>query len=175
MRNILHSKRDAYSLLKELGANDRLIVHLQLVGEAAEILIGKCNNLSIPFDSRLVELGVAVHDAGKIKYPGELDGPGSRHEPEGERLLLANGVEPRIARCCLSHARFNEMEVSFEELLVALADKLWKGKRASELELQVIDRAAALLGKHRWELFTELDSTFEEIASGGIDRLNRSK
>jgi len=43
--------------------------------------------------------------------------------------------------------------VSFEERSVALADKLWKGKRESKLELLVIDEAALKLAKGRWELF----------------------
>lgn len=171
----LHSKEDAYSLLKELGASKRLITHLQLVGEAAEILIKKCEELTIPFDGKQVELGVAVHDAGKIKYPSELNNPGNYHEPAGEKMLLAIGVDQKIARCCLSHARYNDMEVTFEEKLVALSDKLWKGKRVNDLELSVIDEGAELLGKKRWDIFTELDSTFEQVASGGDERLNRSK
>jgi hypothetical protein len=35
---------------------------------------------------------------------------------------------------------------------MALADKLWKGKRESELELLVIDEAALKFAKGRWEL-----------------------
>jgi len=33
-----------------------------------------------------------------------------------------------------THARWRHMHVSLEELIVALADKLWKGVRDSELE-----------------------------------------
>ena len=172
---MLESKEEAYLLLQELGANKRLITHLRLVGEAAELLIGIFKELSVPIDEKYIELGVAVHDAGKIVHTLELDNPGGEHEPEGEKLLLANGVDPKIARCCKSHARFMEMEVTLEELVVALSDKLWKGKRESELELMVIDRAASTIGKERWDIFTELDSKFEEIAAGGVYRLDRSK
>jgi len=175
MNKVLESKEDVYLLLQELGANKRLITHLQLVGEAAELLIIKLKELSIPVDEKYIELGVAVHDAGKIKHTSELDNPGNNHEPEGEKMLLASGVDPKIARCCMSHARFKEMEVTIEELLVALSDKLWKGKRENDLELMVVDRAAEAIGKERWDIFTDLDSTFEEIAAGGVDRLNRSK
>jgi hypothetical protein len=36
---MLHGRSDAYLLLKDLGAPERLIVHLQLVGEAADLLM----------------------------------------------------------------------------------------------------------------------------------------
>jgi len=175
MGKALESKEDAYFLLKKLGANSRLITHLQLVGEAADILVSKCKELSVPIDEKYVELGVAIHDAGKIKHSSELDNPGNAHEPTGEKMLLDCGVDPKIARCCMSHARYNKMEVTLEELLVALSDKLWKGKRVNDLELMVVDRMATIIGKDRWDIFTDLDATFEEIASGGVDRLNRSK
>lgn len=64
-------------------------------------------------------------------------------------MLLEAGVQPEIARCCLSHARYESMEVCLEELLVALSDKLWKGKRVASLELRVIDEIATALGKTR--------------------------
>ncbi len=67
------------------------------------------------------------------------------------------------------------MKVSFEELLVALSDNLWKGIRVGDLELRIVDEAALLVGIDRWEIYMELDSAFEDIASGGLDRLNRSK
>jgi hypothetical protein len=65
--------------------------------------------------------------------------------------------------------------VSFEELLVALADKLWKGKREQALEKKVIETAAAKLGRGFWDVFVELDTCFERIASDGTERLARSE
>jgi hypothetical protein len=67
------------------------------------------------------------------------------------------------------------MECSMEELLVALSDKLWKGHRSGDLDLLVVDRMAALLGKERWAMFEELDEVFETIADGGDDRIRRSR
>jgi hypothetical protein len=115
-----------------------------------------------------------IHDAGKILHPMELTAKGNHHEPDGERLLLSHGVDPRLARCCRSHARWQEMTVSLEEILIALADTLWKGKRNDQLENMVIDQIAKQLSKDRWDLFIELDSCFEMIASAGEDRLARS-
>ena len=81
---------------------------------------------------------------------------------------------PEVARCCLSHGRWDEMDVSFDELLVALADNLWKGKRNEPLERRVVEGAASLRGGPFWDLFVPMDSLFESIAAGGEDRLARS-
>src|SRR5262245_50779442 len=150
---MLHNRDEAYALLRSLGASNRLIRHLQLVGEAADELLNAYDNLSIECDRGQIELGVAIHDAGKILHPTELDQPGSEHEAAGEALMLAHGVQPHLARCCVSHATWRSPNVSFEEKSVALADKLWKGKREPDLELSVIDAAADRLGVHRWDVF----------------------
>ncbi|ODU15570.1 MAG: hypothetical protein BGP22_34860 [Variovorax sp. 67-131] len=172
---ILSDRNDAYSLLRKLGASTRLLLHLQLVGEAADELIHALSSMGLAFDAKLVELGVAVHDAGKIEHPAELDGPGSQHEPSGERLLLTHHVQPKVARCCVSHAAWSAPGVCFEERLVALADKLWKGKREQALELCVIDEVATRLHLDRWDVFPKLDLIFEDIASGGEMRLQKSR
>ena len=171
---MLNSKEDAFELLEKLGAPGHLLTHVKLVGEAADLILEKCEELSVPIDAEFVRIGVAIHDTGKIIHTHEMTGPGSDHEPEGEKILIDNGVSPKIARCCMSHARWQEMECCIEELLVALADKLWKGKRVESLELEVIDRVSNILGKERWDIFPELDSQFELIAAGGDERLNRS-
>ena len=171
----LSDRNDVYHLLSALGAPDRLIAHVRLVGEAADLMMLQYREMDLDFDAEHIELGAAVHDAGKLLFPNELDGPGSQHEPAGEKLMLANGVQPHIARCCVSHAAWREAGVSFEERSVALADKLWKGKREEELELSVIDSVAAKLGVDRWDVFTQLDMAFEGIAAGASERLARSK
>ena len=66
------------------------------------------------------------------------------------------------------------MECSIEELIIALADKLWKGKREVDLETAVIERISKLTNQDFWQLFIELDSCFENIASEGEERLARS-
>jgi hypothetical protein len=172
---MIKTREDAYHLLAELGAPRRLLQHVRLVGEAADHLIDAYTDLGLSFDARLIRLGVAVHDVGKIEFPAELEGPGSMHEPAGEALLLAKGVQPEIARCCVTHASWNSADVSFEERSIALADKLWKGKREESLELAVIDGVAARLSLSRWDVFTRLDEVFERIAFDGPARLERSR
>jgi hypothetical protein len=172
---MLKDRSEAYELLKNLGAPDRLIRHAQLVSQAADLLLQEFQGLGVTCDVRVVELGAVLHDAGKITHPQELFETGSMHQQAGEPLLLAHGVQPEVARCCASHGAWNLPEVSLEERTVALADKLWKGKREAELELLIIDEVAARLGISRWDIFERLDTSFEEIASGGAKRLQESK
>jgi hypothetical protein len=171
----LRTVDDAYTMLQRLGAPHQLICHVKLVGEAAEVLITKLQQLQVPVDERFVRLGVAFHDAGKILHPEELVAKGIHHEAAGEKLLIANGVDPSLARCCRAHGQWQTMDCCFEELLVALADTLWKGKRNAQLEGEVVQRIAVLGQKEYWELFVEMDSCFEAIAADGHSRLLRSQ
>ncbi|ABW27219.1 HD domain-containing protein [Acaryochloris marina] len=171
---MIKTKTEAKQLLQTLGASKRLLVHHQLVGEAAEELLDSLASLDLNIQNDLVRLGASIHDAGKILCPGELTMPGNQHEPVGEQMLLEAGVQPEIARCCLSHARYESMEVCLEELLVALSDKLWKGKRVATLELRVIDEIAEVMGKNRWDIYLYLDECFEKIAANGDHRLAQS-
>lgn len=171
---MIKTKTEANQLLQSLGASERLLVHHQLVGEAAEELLDSLASLNLNIQTDLVRLGASIHDSGKILCPGELTTPGNQHEPVGEQMLLEAGVQPEIARCCLSHARYESMEVCLEELLVALSDKLWKGKRVASLELRVIDDIATAIGRTRWDIYPYLDECFEKIAENGDHRLARS-
>jgi hypothetical protein len=146
------SVETARQLLVDLDAPPRLLRHVELVGEAAELLLAKLALLGAPLRTDLVRVGVVLHDVGKIVHPAELSGGGAEHEPAGEALLLKRGVSPELARICVSHARWRRMPVSLEELVVALADKLWKGVRDSELEERVINLVASNLALDRWDV-----------------------
>jgi hypothetical protein len=172
---MLNDRHDAYRLLERLGASRRLLRHLALVGEAVDELMQVYDALGLKYDRQWLELGVAVHDAGKILHPTELDAPGNQHEAAGEALMLLHGVQPKIAKCCVSHAAWDMDGVGLEEQSVALADKLWKGKREPALEMTVIDGVAAHLKLDRWDVFEPLDNAFEAIAAQGPDRLARSR
>ena len=172
---MLTDRKDAYELLKDLGASQRLVHHAQLVAQAADRLLQEFKALGVTCDVQVVELGAILHDAGKINHPQELSEPGTLHEQAGEAILLTHGVQPAIARCCSSHGAWNLPAASFEERTVALADKLWKGKREADLELSIIDEIATKLNVSRWDIFERLDTAFEEIASGGAERVQGSK
>jgi hypothetical protein len=66
------------------------------------------------------------------------------------------------------------MECSLEEICIALADTLWKGKRNAQLEELLMEILATLCHRDYWELFVEMDSYFETIAAEGDSRLLRS-
>jgi hypothetical protein len=166
---------EAFDVLRVIGAPPRLIRHAELVGEAGEALLRGLARLGVVVDGEFVRAGLVLHDAGKSLHPTELDAPGEQHEVAGERLLIERGVDPALARVCRSHARWRSMECSLDELVIALSDVLWKGKRNAALEELVIDRAAAQLGRSRWETFVPLDGVFEAIACEGEGRLARSR
>ncbi len=168
------TRDSAMALLVDVGAPPRLRRHAELVGEAADALLLGFARLEIPLDADYVRVGVVLHDVGKAIHRAELDAPGHAHEPAGEQLLLERGVTPDVARICRSHSQWRELAETLEELVIALADKLWKGARLTELEELVIDRAAAAIHKDRWALFTELDALFEGVAAAAESRLSRS-
>ena len=168
------SRAEAVRLLAELGASPRLLRHAELVGEAAEELIAGFARLRVPLDTEFVRVAAVLHDAGKALHSEELGGPGAAHEPAGEHMLLERGVSQDVARACRSHAQWRHVAETLEELVVALADTLWKGARITELEELVIDRAAAAARRDRWELHVDLDTLFEGVAAEADGRLSRS-
>ena len=103
------NKAEAFKLLSELNAPEHLVTHVTLVGEAASELIACLNGLKFQFDSTFVEAGVVLHDVGKIKHPQEMYQKGSEHEPEGQRILLARGVDSKLARVCVSHGQWSSV------------------------------------------------------------------
>lgn len=165
---------DAKALAHKLGAPDRLRRHGELVAEVANELALEVSGLGVGLQRGFIQCGAFLHDIGKVLVPEELEQAGTRHEEAGEALLLDNGIEPILARVCRTHARWQGQELTLEELLIALADKLWKGKRVDELELLVIDRVASLLTKNRFDVFFQLDSLFERISASGHENLERS-
>jgi HD superfamily phosphodiesterase len=169
------SPNEARTLLCSLGAPQRLITHVALVGEAAEILLDQLSRLGVQLDPNFIRIAVLLHDVGKIEHPAELRQAGQLHELAGEKLLLANGVAPDIARCCRSHAQWATMKCSLEELIVALADTLWKGKRIAALEVAAVASICERAGFAHWDAFIMLDTLFETIAANGSNRLLRSQ
>lgn len=173
---VVETPDDAIQLLASLGASAHLVRHHELVLEAAVVL---CDQTALtvpdaPFDRKQVLLGAALHDAGKIAFPGEMTGPGREHEAAGKELVCAAGVEEQVARHCVTHARWAEHPDDIEVLLVAAADKLWKGHRVEDLETLLRTYLAEQSGRGAWDLFVALDTVFEHVADGGPDRLARS-
>ncbi|GHF68347.1 phosphohydrolase [Kitasatospora xanthocidica] len=158
-------------LLRAVDAPPRLVAHLALVHEVAELIADFCAGEGLEFDREAVRYGAATHDIGKTIHTEELSAPGSAHEAAGHALLLAHGVPERLARFARSHASWAGPGVTVEELLVSLADKAWKNKRVPDLEDRVVDRLAAATGRERWEAFLALDDLLTRIGEDAPRRL----
>lgn len=161
-------------LYKELQPPERLILHLKLVHDVAAVLIEQVVRMfpNLAFDVEAVRFGAAVHDLGKVlHHPQELIGPGRSHERDGPPLLESLGVEPRLARFARTHGMWQSEPVELEDLLVALADTLWKGKRDESLEGLIVKKIAEQVGQESWAVFEKLDKIADDLAADGERRL----
>ncbi|MGC0337164.1 hypothetical protein RKD20_002198 [Streptomyces sp. SLBN-8D4] len=108
---------------------------------------------------------------GKTAHVSELTGPGSAHEETGRELLLAHGITPDRARFAATHAVWALPDLGLDDLLVSLADKIWKNKRVPELEDLIVRRLAEASGRTVGEEFLTLDDTLTAIGEGAQERL----
>ncbi|GLW90476.1 HD domain-containing protein [Actinokineospora globicatena] len=164
--------RQVIDLLIGAHASPRLVAHLRAVHDVAWLLIDwvAASYPTVGFDRDAVAFGAATHDIGKAEHPEELSGPGSAHEPAGYALLLRAGVAEDLARFARDHASWHA-ESTLDDLLVTLADKVWKGKRVDDLERLVIERLAGASGQQPWEAFMALDDELRRIADDADRRL----
>lgn len=193
-------------------------------------LIPLLENEAIPYSTNThhrineqhVRAGALLHDVGKALHPNELSGSGNLHEVSGYNLCLSLGVPVSLARCCITHGQWRrwfdavdaadasgtlvgnsefEWLITANDLVIALADTLWKGVRCEWLESLVIDAVAIGVNiqqgygvVHRishadccredvsqhervryWRLVMQLDELFESVANLGDERLARSQ
>lgn len=160
-------------LCRTLNAPARLIAHLTLVHDAAcELIVGLQRTFpTLAVDRDAVHFGAATHDIGKVLHPNEITGTGNRHEEDGPRLLVQNGVPPALARFARTHANWDEPGTVIEDLLVALADSIWKGRRDDFLEQMVVGRIVAAVEIEPWDVWLRLDEVLAAIAARADERL----
>jgi hypothetical protein len=159
-------------LCLKCGASPRLVAHLTLVHDVALRLVNSIVRRWHPtLDAELVSFGAASHDIGKAVCVDELSEPGSRHESVGRDLMLDAGISPSRARFGKTHATWDADEMTLEDLLVSLADQIWKGKRVEELEIRVARSIAANSGADQWVVFQNLADVLDEISSAAPARL----
>lgn len=157
----------AVELLEALASPPRLAAHLRVVHHVAHRLTHDLARDGLEFDRDAVLFGAATHDLGKVRHPEELERPGHEHEQAGYDLLISYGVPPDRARFAASHgSSWHGPGSPTEDLLVSLADKIWKGARVAELESAVLHRMAG----EEWDAFLRLDNILEPIARDA-DRL----
>ncbi|MEV4638481.1 HD domain-containing protein [Actinoplanes sp. NPDC049548] len=159
----------AEELLRALDAPPRLGAHLRAVHDVAWTLTDRLGRLrpDLDFDTTAVLFGAATHDIGKIIHVEELSGPGHRHEAAGRDLLIQYGVPAHLARFAGTHGSWTDPDVGLDDLLVSLADKIWKAARVQTLE----ERVSEFLGGAPWEAFLVLDDLLQELAAGADERL----
>jgi HD domain len=160
-------------LLRRLDCPPRLAAHLRAVHDVACQLADWAGKRRPPlaFDREAVLFGAVTHDIGKTLHPAELSGPGSAHEDAGRRLLLTHGIRPELARFAATHASWTGPGVTVEDLMVSVADKIWKNKRVPELENLLVARLAAASGREPWQEFLALDELLERIGDDAGRRL----
>ncbi|MFC0544437.1 HD domain-containing protein [Kutzneria chonburiensis] len=156
----------AAELLRELDAPPRLAAHLRAVHDVAAQLVDWFDG-RLELDADAVLFGAATHDIGKVIHRDELSGPGHRHEPAGRDLLLSHGIPAQLARFAANHASWAAPDITAEDLVVSLADKIWKAKRVPDLEELVVAR----LPGEPWQAFLELDDELTRIAATADHRL----
>lgn len=163
----------ARELCQRLAAPARLIAHLTLVHDVAHELLDalqkKYPRLNIGRDAIL--FGAATHDLGKTRHTNELSEPGTQHEQIGEAILRELGVAPSLARFARTHGNWRDPSNNLEDLLVSLADAVWKGKRDTELEALVSEKIGASVSEPQWDVWSRLDNILDRLAARSDDRL----
>ena len=161
-------------LCERLAAPPRLIAHLTVVLDVAIDLVNAVGERfpALVFDRDAVLFGAATHDLGKVLHPGELTGAGNLHEVDGQALLESHGVSPSLARFALTHGAWrSQNDLPVEDLLVALADTIWKGSREPELEGRLAARIARDSGAEHWQVYATLGDIADAIAARAEERL----
>jgi putative nucleotidyltransferase with HDIG domain len=165
---------DVLRLLTSLNASPRLVAHLTLVYTTAVALVTAVDASwpTLVYDRQAVLFGAATHDIGKTQHPNELSQAGHEHESAGEALLHERGYPAALARFARTHGQWLVVaDAQLEDLLVALADALWRGKRDERLETQVCRHIAEQTGQPIWQVFATLDDIATEISTDADARL----
>ncbi len=163
----------ATDLLMTLHAPARLGAHLRLVHDVAQRLMRSWVETfpAVAVNDEAVEFGAAIHDIGKVIHPEELIGPGHAHEAAGQLLLLDHGITDELARFAGTHADWHRPAATLDELLVSLADQIWRGRRQPDLEQRIIGHVTEASDKPSWQVFLSLDDIATDIAKDAETRL----
>jgi HD domain len=167
--------REVLSLLAAHDARPRLVAHLTLVHDVAQQLVISVSQASprLRFDADAVRFGAATHDIGKALHPEELSAPGNAHEAAGESLLVRAGIAPSRARFARTHGTprdaLDGLEV--EDLLVILADTVWKGGRVRSVDDALIAAMMRADGCSAWATFMVVDTIVDTLGGSASERI----
>ena len=168
----LHTLPEAAAeVLQGVQLHPFLLAHLILVHDVVARLLEGIQTRwpEVEVDALAVRFGAASHDIGKAIVPEEMLAPGEAHREAGRTLLRELGIGSELARFTVTHAPARALEGELEDMLVALADVLWKGGRHEALETAVLNRLTATDEEEAWETFMALDDLLTEL-SGEADR-----
>jgi putative nucleotidyltransferase with HDIG domain len=172
--NLIPLPSKVHELLQQLQAPPRLIAHLTLVHDVAAKLIFQIDGAwpNLKYDRTAVLIGAATHDIGKAIKPEELVAPGKDHEGIGVALLQKAGFPEKHARFAWTHGgETREPHQTLEDLLVRIADTIWKGVRNEALEEQLCTLLAERRSEKTWEVFAKLDDIICGITETSDERL----
>ena len=173
-REYLPLPPEALRVYERLYIPPRLLAHLVLVHDVACKLAVQVAIAfpEVEFDADLIRFGAAVHDLGKIVHRNELSESGKKeHLKAGVELLESLGVPHERARFAFTHANWDGEHIRLEDLLVALADKCWKGKRIDALKTRTAVRLSAATGRPQGKCYAQLDAILQELAQEADKRL----
>lgn len=159
-------------LFEQLHVPDDLLTHLEIVHDTAvDLLRGlELAYPAVPIEASHVLFGAATHDIGKLVHKNEIQGPGRLHERDGPLLLSLLGVSPSLVRFAGTHGRWSPAS-SVEDLIVSLADQIWKGRRHDDLLTLAAEHFSRHSGCSSWHAFIEIDDLLADIASPSQQRL----
>ncbi len=162
------------SLLQQHNAPPLLVAHLTLVHDVAWKLTNgiKKSFPKLSFDQEAVIFGAATHDIGKAIHLRELSEAGSEHEITGRELLLKAGFPEEYARFAFTHGGpRREPNPTLEDLLVQVADAIWKGGRYEKTESALMRLIVSRLKLKDWQVFSILDDLLTELSQDADQRL----
>lgn len=165
---------EAVRILCQVSAPQRLLAHLVLVHDAACTLMDR---ISAEFpeaqlDPVLIRFGAATHDIGKIVHPDEITESGKdKHQRAGLELLESLGIPHERARFAWTHGNWSGEHITLDDLIVALADKAWKGKRIEALETCTAEFLSAATLRPQWACHAELDEILQAVAQDADKKL----
>lgn len=172
----LHTLPEAAArIVQDTPVPPPLLAHLILVHDVAVRLVTGMRRLwpVLAFDMEAVTFGAATHDLGKVLHPEEMTGPGEAHRIAGPEFLIEEyGVDPALARFARTHGNWlTTSDLVLEDLLVALADQIWKGSRERSLEEMLTTWIAGATAQEPWEVFMALDELLTTLAADADKRL----
>ncbi|HLZ23824.1 MAG TPA: hypothetical protein VKQ30_17060 [Ktedonobacterales bacterium] len=98
--------------------------------------------------------------------------PGHAHERAGEGLLRSHGFLEALARFAQTHQQWvQDPAAQPEDLLVAVADGWWRGKRNDQLEPAGCRWITAETRAAQWQVCATLDDSAADLTSEADVRL----